>query len=93
MEILQELNGHKGSFYIENDGERQAEMTFTMAGQDTLIIDHTEVGDALRGKGAGLKLVMAGVEYARENGLKIIPLCPFAKSVFEKKEEIRDVLK
>lgn len=93
MEILKELNGHKGSFYIENDGERQAEMTYTMAGHETLIIDHTEVGDALRGKGAGLQLVKAAVEFARENNIKIIPLCPFAKSVFEKKEEIRDVLR
>lgn len=93
MEILKELNGHKGSFYIENDGERQAEMTYTMAGHETLIIDHTEVGDALRGKGAGLQLVKAAVEFARENNIKIIPLCPFAKSVFDKKEEIRDVLR
>lgn len=93
MEILKELNGHKGSFYIENDGERQAEMTYTMAGHETLIIDHTEVGDALRGKGAGLQLVKAAVAFARENNIKIIPLCPFAKSVFEKKEEIRDVLR
>ena len=93
MEILKEINGHKGSFYIENDGERQAEMTYTIAGQETLIIDHTEVGDALRGKGAGLQLVMAAVEYARANNIKIIPLCPFAKSVFDKKEEIRDVLR
>ncbi len=93
MEIKQELNGHKGSFYIEEGGKRQAEMTFSMAGDTTMIIDHTEVGDVLRGKGAGLQLVNAGVTYARENGIKIIPLCPFAKSVFDKKEELRDVLK
>lgn len=93
MEVKQEVNGHKGSFYIEENGTRQAEMTFSMAGDTIMIIDHTEVGDALRGKGAGLKLVNAGVEYARENNIKIIPLCPFAKSVFDKKEELRDVLK
>lgn len=93
MEVKKELNGHKGSFYIEEDGKRQAEMTFSMAGSSTMIIDHTEVGDALRGKGAGLQLVNAGVTYARENNIKIIPLCPFAKSVFDKKEELRDVLK
>lgn len=93
MDILFELNGHKGAFYIEENNERAAEMTFSMAGNTTMIIDHTEVGDVLRGKGAGLKLVNAAVAYARENEIKIIPLCPFAKSVFDKKEEIRDVLK
>lgn len=93
MEIQHELNGHKGSFYIEKDGARAAEMTYTMAGEDSFIIDHTEVGETLRGTGAGLKLVMAAVEHARQHHLKIIPLCPFAKSVFDKKEDIRDVLK
>jgi uncharacterized protein len=92
MEIKQEQTDHKGLFFIEVDGIRQATMTYTMAGTQ-MIIDHTEVGDALRGKGAGLQLVMAGVEYARKNNLKIIPLCPFAKSVFDKREDIRDVLK
>jgi predicted GNAT family acetyltransferase len=38
-------------------------------------------------------LVHAGVEYARENNLKIFPLCPFAKSIFDKREAFRDVLK
>jgi hypothetical protein len=93
MNIQFELEGHKGAFYIETNTGRQAEMTFTMAGKSIMIIDHTEVGETLKGKGAGLQLVIAGVEYARENDLKIIPLCPFAKSVFDKKEEIRDVLK
>jgi hypothetical protein len=37
-------------------------------------------------------MVLKAVEYARENGIKIIPLCPFAKSVFDKTPEIRDVL-
>ena len=32
------------------------------------------------------------VEYAREKGIKIIPLCPFAKSVFDKTSEFKDVL-
>ena len=32
------------------------------------------------------------VKFARENNIKIIPLCPFAKSVFDRTESIRDVL-
>lgn len=93
MEIQHESNSSKGAFYIEIDGERLGEMTYTKAGDDRIIIDHTEVSDKLRGKGAGVQLVKASVLYAREKGLKIIPLCPFAKSVFERKhEEYKDVL-
>ncbi len=35
---------------------------------------------------------MEVVKFARENKIKIIPLCPFAKSVFDRLEEIKDVL-
>ncbi|MFT3680578.1 MAG: GNAT family N-acetyltransferase [Ferruginibacter sp.] len=94
MEIQQKQNGSKGSFFIQEGDQTLAEMTYTMAGDSIMIIDHTEVSDALGGKGVGLKLVNKGVDYARANGLKIIPLCPFAKSVFDKKKEaFADVLK
>jgi len=83
--------GHKGAFVIERDGERLAEMTYSMAG-DKVIIDHTDVSDALRGTGTGGKLVAAAVESARANNRRILPLCPFAKSVFDKTPAYGDVL-
>jgi len=57
-----------------------------------MIIEHTEVDDALSGKGVGLSLVTTAVEYARTHHIKILPLCPFAKSVFDKRPEFNDVL-
>lgn len=92
MEIQLENNGKKGAFYVEEDGERLAAMAFTMAGEHKMIIDHTEVSDRLRGQNAGRQLLHRLVEYVRENDIKVIPLCPFAKSVFQKDESIRDVL-
>ncbi len=92
MDVQLSDDGKHGKFYIEVDGEEHAQMTFTWAGTDRIIIDHTEVGDELRGKGAGKQLLMNAVEFARSKNIKIIPLCPFAKSVFDKVEEIRDVL-
>ncbi len=92
MQVQQEGNGNKGEFYIEVNGSRDALMTYTWAGNDKIIIDHTEVGDNLRGQGVGYKLVEASVSFMREKGIKAIPLCPFAKSVFDKKSEYSDVL-
>jgi uncharacterized protein len=92
MDIRQSDNGLKGSFYIEMDGSRIAEMTYVWAGTDRIIIDHTDVGPALKGKNAGKQMVFKAVEFAREKRISIIPLCPFAKSVFERVPEIRDVL-
>lgn len=88
--IRHERAGAKGAFVWEQDDQRLAEMTYTVAGS-RVIIDHTHVDDALRGKGAGAQLVRAAVEWARADGVKLLPLCPFAKSVFDKTPEYADV--
>jgi predicted GNAT family acetyltransferase len=72
-------------------GEKLAEMTYTVAGS-RVIIDHTDVDDRLRGQGAGKQLVKAAVEWARAEQRKLMPLCPFAKSVFDKTADYSDVL-
>jgi len=92
MEIQQIKDIKRGYFEAVEDGKEAGKMTYTWAGDSKFIIDHTEVSPDFNGKGVGKKLVMASVDYARANNLKIIPLCPFAKSVFDKAEEIRDVL-
>lgn len=91
MEIKRLDRETKGAYVIELDGERVAEMTYTKAG-NRIIIDHTEVSDKLRGQGAGKKLVLRVVEDARKEGVKILPLCPFAKAVFDRTPELRDML-
>ena len=92
LEIKHQENQSKGAFYIEEGGKRLGEMTYSMAGPARMIIDHTEVSEALKGKGAGKQFVTAAVEYARKKDIKILPLCPFAKSVFDRVKEFGDVL-
>ncbi|MCK8480748.1 GNAT family N-acetyltransferase [Psychroserpens algicola] len=92
MEIKHESNGQKGRFYYEVDGVEKALMTYSYAGSDKIIIDHTEVDASLKGQGIGYKLVEASVEYARDKHIKILPLCPFAAAVFKKKQEYNDTL-
>jgi predicted GNAT family acetyltransferase len=94
MLIQKKQDGSKGSFYVEEEGTVLAEMTYSMAGTELMIIDHTEVSDELKGKNVGYQLVESAVEYARANKMKILPLCPFANSVFKKKiQEFGDVLR
>ncbi len=91
-ELQLKINDKNGVFFIEIDGKQVAMMTFVFAGDDKIIIDHTEVNPGNNGKGYGKKLVANAVTFAREKGIKIIPLCPFAKSVFDKTPEFSDVL-
>ena len=84
MLIQQKQDGNKGSFFVAEEGKILAQMTYSMTGNELMIIDHTEVGDELRGKNVGVQLVNKAVEFARVNHIKILPLCPFAKKVFDK---------
>jgi predicted GNAT family acetyltransferase len=92
-EIHREQQGHRGAFYIETDGARLASLTFS-AGPDGKIVmlDHTEVSEALRGQGIAQKLVEAAVDWARKTDNKLVAVCPFAKAVFDRVPELRDVL-
>jgi len=90
--INHEQNESKGSFFILSDGQRIAEMTYSKAGNSKIIIDHTGVDEAYRNEGYGKELVTEAVKFARKQSIKIIPLCPYAKSIFRRHEELRDVL-
>lgn len=87
-----EFDEKSGNFNIVSEGKKIALMTFVFAGPDKIIINHTEVSPAFNGKGLGKKLVEKAVEVAREKNWTIIPLCPFAKKVFDKNPQYNDVL-
>jgi predicted GNAT family acetyltransferase len=92
-EIRLEDTSSKGRYFMRTATGDEAEMTFSKAGENLIIIDHTEVPDAFRGQGAGLRLVTRAVEDMRAAGKRIIPLCPFAAAQFRKHAEWADVLK
>ena len=53
---------------------------------------HTEVPDALEGRGIGKRLVKAALDDARAQGLKVVPVCPFVKHYIENHPETQDLL-
>ncbi|MDQ1163248.1 putative GNAT family acetyltransferase [Chryseobacterium sp. SORGH_AS 447] len=92
IEVKHTNDGKRGSFEAFIDGTHAGLMTYTWAGEDRFIIDHTEVEEEYNGKGVGKEMLYSAVDFAREQGKTIIPLCPFAKATFQKHEEIQDVL-
>ena len=92
MEILRDEHGRKGAFYIDEDGEWIAELTYYRNGDNTIVVDHLEVDEKFRDEEIGRDMVKAAVDFARENGLKIKPDCPFTKKVIDETPEYQDVL-
>ncbi len=86
---LKESTNHKAYEY-EADGKRLAEITWVE--QDgTMTMNHTYVSDELRGQGIAKKLLDEAANYARENRLKMRPVCSYVVTAFEKSAEYDDV--
>ncbi|WP_420827895.1 GNAT family N-acetyltransferase [Macrococcus brunensis] len=85
MEIQQSGN----RFYIDD----KAEITFYTQGEDTIVINHTFVDPSLRGQGIAKQLLNRVIDYARENNLKIVPLCSYAVTTMKNDASVQDVLK
>jgi len=82
----------KGRYLVRGPAGTNAEMSYRLTGSDQIIIDHTEVPDAFRGTGTGLRLLKAVMADTEREGRKIIPLCPFVAAQFERHPEWSDRL-
>ncbi len=68
-------NRAAGLFEIRTE-QGTALLRYAHAGPDLDVV-HTEVPEALEGKGYGSALAKAALAYAKDGGVKIIPSCPF----------------
>ena len=93
LSVSHQEGARRGSFFIEQDGKRLAEMTYARNEPQLVTIDHTKVDPSLEGKGIGRKLLDEAVRWARETHTKVIPTCSYAAAQFAKDPSIRDVLK
>ena len=87
---------------VEND--TAAEQFRVGSGEDVAVLQyrrdphaitflHTEVPEAFRGQGIAQKLAHAGLEYARAQGVNVIPLCPFVNAYIRKHPEYQALVK
>ena len=60
--------------------------------KDVMTLIHTEVPPQLEGKGLGSKIVKAALDSAREQGMKIVPQCPFVAGYIERHPEYGELL-
>ncbi|MGR7814492.1 GNAT family N-acetyltransferase [Lacinutrix undariae] len=92
MDILHTDNEKDGRFYIEIEGQKKAEMTYSYINAKKIDINHTKVDVSLKGKGIGYKLLEAAVVFMRKHHIKAVPTCSFVVAAFKKNETYADVI-
>ena len=83
-------NPAEGRFEVKLDGETAFAEYREQAG--AIVFPHTVVPSAFEGRGVGSALVKAGLDYARETGLKVMPQCSFFAGWIQRHPEAHDLV-
>lgn len=84
-------NTDKNRYELSVDGHLAA--TYYRLADGVITFIHTEVPDALAGRGVGSKLIKGALDQVRAAGLKVVPQCPFVRAYIEKHPDYADLLK
>lgn len=78
--------------FVTRTGSGPAYVAYEMPDERTIELHHTIVPEAERGRGVGGRVVGAAIAYAREQGLRVVPTCPFVRAWLEEHPDEQDVL-
>ena len=67
-------------------------LSYTEVRPGVIEFKSTLVPPHLRGQGLGTQLVRQGLDWARSEGYKVVPLCPFTAQFIEENPEYQDLL-
>ena len=83
MDVSQDSSGQRFEVHAP---EGVAYLAYDLS-DGRLVLIHTEVPSTLEGRGIGGQLVQAAVAFARREQLKVVPLCPFARTYLRRHPE------
>ena len=89
LAIAHDLDSQR--FTLVKDG-MTAELNYRL-GDGEMIITHIGVPRPLEGRGLGSALAKAGLEYAREAGLTVVPVCSFARAYIDRNPAYQSLLR
>jgi predicted GNAT family acetyltransferase len=90
MEVAIRHEAERGLFVAEAQGTRSY-LRYVLDGAE-LNLTSTFVDPAVRGRHVGETLVKAALEYARENGYRVIPTCWFVETVVRRHKQYQPLL-
>ncbi len=84
-------NRERSRYEVIVDGDTAA-LEYRLLGQDVLALVHTDVPEALRGKGVGHRLATHAMKDAQARSIRILPLCPFVAGFLQRHPEYRSLV-
>lgn len=76
----------RGRFYAEVEGG-EARLDYERKGDGVVDFRSTYVPDQARGEGVAARIVTRGFEWARANGLRVVPTCSYVQAFVERHPE------
>jgi uncharacterized protein len=89
MDVQHDPDRHR--FFVEVTGG-PAELTYRGPDEKTVEFVHTGVPEAAAGQGVAGKLAQAAFAWARKEGLRVVPTCPYVRKWLERHPEERDLV-
>ena len=86
-----EKNAAAGQFEMQVDGET-ALVQYRDEGDGTVRLVHTEVPQALKGRGVGSRLAKEVLEAVRAEGRTVVPQCEFMANYIDQHPEYQDLV-
>jgi len=88
-EIQHDLKRHR---FLSQTDSGPAYVAYQRPDDGTIELNHTIVPAGERGRGIAGRLVRAAFDYARREGLRVIPTCPYVQAWLEEHPDERDLL-
>lgn len=89
-EVIHDETNQK--FYIKHPDD-ESYLKYNLENNNTIDFLSTFVPHKYRNKGLASKIVIEGLNYARNRNLKVIPTCSFTRDLIASNDEFKDLLK
>ncbi len=77
--------------FLATVDDHEAELVYARVG-DRVDLLHTRVPEAIAGQGIAGDLVQAALEFARAEGLKVVPSCSYAATYIQRHPAYQELL-
>ncbi|GAA1451334.1 MULTISPECIES: GNAT family N-acetyltransferase [Nocardiopsis] len=82
----------RSRYEVSADGEVVGFSAYHLIDEGVYALPHVEVDPAFEGRGVASALMRESLDDIRERGLKVVPICPFARAYIGKNRGYADLV-